>query len=365
MKIAIVSQGDKASGAEVVTAELYDKIKSDITLLSGSKPILSFFKDRGFPTVEVHGLMPMNRSSLRFGTLFQIIHSWGRLRKQIAELKPEYIHVYNLASLLYTAIAMIGRLNQYHVILHVHDYYSKSHLLAFISKLLRNKPNYIVAVSESVKQDLIKVGFSATRIRCIHNGIDTGLPPRNTLEQNTSFTIGFVGSLSRWKGLHILLKAARILEEQGLVFKFVIVGAFADKTYEREIRNLCHSVNKSKIIFLGKRNDARNLIRKFDVLVHCSIEADPFPTVLLEGMHLGCPVIGSDCGGVLEIIDDDSTGLLFHKNSPKSLAQTIEKIYYNRDLRIKMAVKALKKAKNEYSLSRFRRDFFNYVGLLK
>jgi glycosyltransferase involved in cell wall biosynthesis len=287
-----------------------------------------------------------------------------KLRKKIKDYQPNYIHVYNLASLLYLTLYLFGRIYNYKVILHVHDFYSKDRLLRPISKLLKKKPSYIIPVSNSVKLDLIKLGFDETRIHCIHNGIDTDLLPKTDCnKENNGLTIGFVGSLSRWKGLHILLGAAKKLEDQGYYFNYVIVGAFDEAEYKRQILNQCAQINHSKINFLGRRTDARELMKSFDLLVHCSIEPDPFPTVLLEGMHLGCPVIGPKCGGVPEIIDDHKNGLLFETNSKESLAKAILKMTNDRNLRRQLAANALTKANKELSLNRFRSEFFNYTGI--
>ena len=67
-------------------------------------------------------------------------------------------------------------------------------------------------------------------------------------------------------------------------------------------------------------------MQTFDVLVHCSIEHDPFPTVILEGMHSGCAVIGANCGGVPEMIINNKTGLIHQVGSADELAGCLKNL---------------------------------------
>lgn len=365
MKIAIISQGDKASGAEIITEGLYHCFRKNTVVLSGSSPIVDFFTNKGYHVEPIKGLVPLNRSSLKLNTVIKVVFSLFLIRKYIVREKPSYIHVYNLASLLYTVLALIGLRKKYILVLHVHDYYSKDSFLRVISKLIKNKPDYIIAVSNDIKNDLMGLGFSPEKLQCIHNGIEVFLPAQYNieLEEKSKFTIGFVGNLSKWKGVHILLQAAKLLENSGHYFYYAIIGAFDNTDYENEIKNLIQSLNLKNIKLLGKKNNARDYIRNFDVLVHCSIQPDPFPTVLLEAMHLGCPVIGPSAGGVPEIIDNDQTGLLFKIGSAQSLADGLLKYSSNDTFRNMIAKQAWKKAKEEYSIEKFRSAFFSNIGI--
>lgn len=359
MRVAIVSQGNNASGAEIVTAELYREIKNNVVVLSGSEPILNYFASQNFQVKKVAGLGPLNRASFKIRKFYCLAMSLFQLRKQLIVINPDYIHVYNLASLLYVSLSMFCKNKP--IILHVHDFYSRDRLLARIARWLKNKPTKIVAVSNSVRLDLINIGFPAAKIRCIHNGIDLKNDWNSKEKHIDGITIGFVGAINEWKGLHVLMKAAFLLDQKGYSLNYVIVGSFFDKEYERKVMSLSEKIKRSKVNFLGPRKDARKLMQQFDILVHCSIENDPFPTVLLEGMHSGCAVIGSQCGGVPEIIDDHETGLLHHPGSPESLSRVLEELVLSSDLRKRIAKNGLEKAQKSLTVGRYRSEFFDYV----
>jgi glycosyltransferase involved in cell wall biosynthesis len=360
MKVAIITQGKVASGAEIITSQLYSEVKNNVTVLSGSKPVIDFFRDEKFHVEKIDGLSPINRDSLKASALFRVAKSFISLRKVVRQVNPDYIHVYNVASLLYVAISCVHL--PIPVILHVHDFYSKDKLNTKIAQMLRNKPKQIVGVSHSICKDLVKVGFPSSSISCIHNGITAStIQERALIEDKNTLTIGFVATISRWKGLHVLLEAAQLLDAKKYSINYAIVGPFVDEGYKKSIMLLADKVKNNKISFLGAKKNARDLMKDFDILVHCSIEDDPFPTVLLEAMYQRCAVIGANGGGVPEIILDNKTGLLHDPGSGKSLAEAIEKLVINKTLRKEIALKGFEEAENEFTIQRFRKEFFDVI----
>lgn len=361
MKIVIVTQGNIASGAEIITSELYSTMKKDVIILSGSDPIIDFYTSKNFTVKKIKGLSPIKRSDFKLSKIPEIFKSIYLMRKEIHKINPYYIHVYNIASLLYVTLSVF-RL-KIPILLHVHDFYTKDKFICFFARLLKNRPKKIIAVSQSVRSDLIKIGFNGLKTYFVHNGIDVKI--NDTLQRGNGFekiSVGFVASISRWKGLHVLLKAAEILDKKGYSLNYTIVGPFLNEDYKRSIMQIAGNVKRSEITFLGKQNDARNLMRNFDILVHCSIENDPFPTVILEGMFNHCSVIGSDGGGVPEIITDGETGLLHTMGSSSSLARVIEKLVDNKRLREKLALNGYSYARKNLTLKRFQNTFFNVVN---
>jgi glycosyltransferase involved in cell wall biosynthesis len=85
----------------------------------------------------------------------------------------------------------------------------------------------------------------------------------------------------------------------------------------------------------------------FDVLV-LTTHVETFGLVLVEAMMLGIPVIGSNAGGVLEIIDHEKTGLLFKTKDAHSLAEAIERMVRDPELRQQLAAAGREKAGKAY-----------------
>ena len=61
-------------------------------------------------------------------------------------------------------------------------------------------------------------------------------------------------------------------------------------------------------------------MRALDIYVHCSVDPDPLPGVIMEAMEMGKPAIGPRAGGVPEVIDDGKTGLLYKPGDFQALS---------------------------------------------
>ena len=106
-----------------------------------------------------------------------------------------------------------------------------------------------------------------------------------------------------------------------------------DKVEEENIRD---------VIFTGSRDDVENIIPSCDVLVLPSF-SESFGLVLIEALACGKPVIGSNVGGITEIINDD-VGLLVDPNKIPSIASAIDNIVNDEDLRLVLSLNARNRA---------------------
>ena len=76
-------------------------------------------------------------------------------------------------------------------------------------------------------------------------------------------------------------------------------------------------------MFTGQRTDIPRLMKAMDILVHASLEPDPYPDVVLEAMLMGRPIIASNQGGPAEALDDGLTGFLCRPGDAEVLAKKI------------------------------------------
>ena len=100
--------------------------------------------------------------------------------------------------------------------------------------------------------------------------------------------------------------------------------------------------NIHDVIFTGSRNDVENIIPSCDVLVLPSY-SESFGLVLIEALACGKPVIGSDVGGITEIINND-VGLLVNPNKVSSIAKAIDTIIGDDDFRLILSLNARNRA---------------------
>ncbi|MBB6671687.1 glycosyltransferase family 4 protein [Cohnella nanjingensis] len=138
-----------------------------------------------------------------------------------------------------------------------------------------------------------------------------------------------VARLSPMKGLEYLIEAASALKETEPRLKFVIVGDVAfehEMPYKQTLQKRIESQGLERTVFmLGLRRDVPELLRESDALVLPSVY-DIFPTVILEGMDAGLPVIATDVGGVPEMVRE-GTGLIVPPQDSEALRAAIVRLF--------------------------------------
>lgn len=158
------------------------------------------------------------------------------------------------------------------------------------------------------------------------------------------FIVGLIGRLEPYKGQHLLIKAIHNAKQNGLDIKALIVGHEMDAGYRDKLKHLAESLGVlDNIVFQNFSRTPQTLMQLCDCVL-LATEHEAFGLVLAEAMRAGIAVIGSNRGGVLEIIDHQKTGLLFDSGNDNSLYQQINYIYENADIRKSIAAQGKTKA---------------------
>lgn len=170
----------------------------------------------------------------------------------------------------------------------------------------------------------------------------------------------FTGSLYRLKGVQLLIEAFGRLQARFSEFKLVIIG---DGPYREDLKKLVTSSKINKIEFIGILNQAqvKDWMKKCWCFVLPSL-SEGLGLVLLEAASLGKPLIGSDTGGIPEIIKDGENGFLFAPGSIEELIKTMEKIMSDKNLAIGMGKSGKRIAENKFSLEKYYEGYFELVG---
>lgn len=136
--------------------------------------------------------------------------------------------------------------------------------------------------------------------------------------------IVWLGRLARWKGLHVLLDAMRLLEERGVALDVTVAGAaiHEGEDYESEIRERSSLLN-SPPRFVGHVDDIESLLHASDILVHTSTIPEPFGQVIVQGMAAGLAVVASGVGGPAGILEQGVSGVLVPPSDAEALAATL------------------------------------------
>lgn len=163
-----------------------------------------------------------------------------------------------------------------------------------------------------------------------------------------AFTVGVVGRISEYKGQHLLVDALWQLRDRGVSVQGVVAGHTMEEEYLEGLkRRVVEAQLEGQFVFLGFEEDPQALIRALDVLALTTVK-ETFGLVLVEAMLLGVPVIGTDAGGVPEIIQHGRSGLLFESGNSTALADAIESLYRNPDYRARIASAGQLRAKTKF-----------------
>ena len=217
------------------------------------------------------------------------------------------------------------------------------------------RANAIVTLCEGLKKELILRGFKSEKIFVIPNAVDfnrfTPLSRDNQLAQrlgiDDNIVLGFIGSFYRFEGLDLLVKAVARLDRT----KLILVG---DGEKYEEIKKLVSKLNlSSKVILTGRipHDEVKKYYSIMDIMVYPRLSERitelVTPLKPLEAMALGKIVIGSDVGGIKEIIGEgeNAGGLLFKAGGIDNLMNKLKLIINNPDLQSKLRKKAYQRAK--------------------
>ena len=163
------------------------------------------------------------------------------------------------------------------------------------------------------------------------------------------FKVGLFGRICAYKGQHLLLEAVETLKREKIYIIAVIIGHVMEPDYFDHLkRYILEKKLRKQIIFIDFVENPGKLMQCMDTLV-LTTRHETFGLVLVEGMHAGVPVIGSNAGGVPEIIEHESNGLLFETSSSESLAQALKRVYQDKGLRAKMIRNGYRYAREKFN----------------
>lgn len=165
----------------------------------------------------------------------------------------------------------------------------------------------------------------AIRPEIYHSEIKWNFIPRKKMRLVT------ISSASSLKGNDLILRTAKILKDFGFDFEWRVAGSKDSFKFFESIIGLRHAdLNINLIGFIDAAGVARELSQA-DAYVHTAI-IDNSPNSLCEAQLIGCPVVSTDVGGIPQLVDNGTTGILFPFNEPHTLAFTLMNIHGDKDL---------------------------------
>lgn len=233
---------------------------------------------------------------------------------------------------------------------------------AFLNRLLaftaRTTARRIICASGAVQEHLGAPPNSLV----IHHGmaplIEDARP--RTLRKGAPVIIGMLGRFNHWKGQdHLVLAARRLLENPKgsyTIGKVLMVGGvFENDTaaLEKVIALVNESSHPDVFEIRSFTENIASVYREIDLYVLPSTLPDPFPTVVLEAMSMGIPVVGYRHGGIVEMLEQ-IPGALADPCSTEALAGVIDTVLSNDGIYNDMARSCLARFNAAYNLKRFQ-----------
>ncbi len=195
----------------------------------------------------------------------------------------------------------------------------------------------------------------------IPNGLPD-VPVRHPRSAGTTVAVGTLGRLTAAKGLHHLLDAVAVLCAEGLEVRVLVAGEGAEGESLREQASRLRIDDTVDFKGFIADSDVIDFLAGIDIFVLPSL-SEGLPYVLSEAMRAGVAIIATAVGGVPEMIDDDMTGLLVQPGNHLELAEAIERLVGDSDLRQRMALNARRcfeeRHRNDAMLEAIRNAFIH------
>lgn len=216
--------------------------------------------------------------------------------------------------------------------------------------------DHCMPVSEAVKEQLIGLGLGLEKCSVVHEGLDlSSFRPRRPSESLSAElglvpgqpVITLVGGLIDWKGQDVLLDALPRVFARYPHARVLLVGASygREDNFSRMITARVASPELAgRVILTGGRSDVPDILALSSVVIHASTLPEPFGRTFLEGMAVGRPVIASNEGGPLDVIEHGVDGLLISPRAPEVLADAILHVLDNPALARRLGENGARKA---------------------
>ena len=292
------------------------------------------------------------------------IFAFFALAKEIRQFKPDVIHTHTSKAGLIGRIAglvsapKVKRIHTFHG--HLLDgYFSKFNtaLLVKFEFLLAKKTDRMIAMGNQVKLDLLAAGVGRENQFSV---FFPGLLPAKVIQKvearsqlnldSDSVYCLFVGRLTKIKRPDRLLDTISELKKRGVPVKFIVAG-------DGDLRDSVDSrilEENLPVTMLGWQKDTSAAFSSADIMILCS-DNEAVSLVLIEGSQHSLPLVSTNVGSVIDVVVDNSTGYLT-ESSPIALADAIEKLARDAQLRKIMGEAGRARAAQYFSLERMLKD---------
>lgn len=207
-------------------------------------------------------------------------------------------------------------------------------------------PHKVATVSNHVRQMVLDKGVAPEKVATIYSPVEPPAPvAQSTLRtelglSSSAIVVICVAVMREKKGHLFLIDSMKALFERYPDLHLVLVGA-GSPTFEKVQKHIADSDLQQRVHLMGYRKDVPNLLAGSDIFA-LATEQEASGTVYVEAQMSGLPVVGTDVGGVSEMLRDGETGILVPLHDAAALTQALERLIQNPSLRTQMSQAAHK-----------------------
>jgi glycosyltransferase involved in cell wall biosynthesis len=216
----------------------------------------------------------------------------------------------------------------------------------------------VIAPSAAIRDELLRAGFSSERVVCFANAVDVNrFRPVTAGEKaqaksalglaRETAVIGTVARLVQRKGIDVLLRAFAMVRHRHPVHLLVV----GDGPLSEELRALARELEiEGSVSWLGFQADPVNWLQAMDVFAFPS-RLEGVPNAVLEAMATGLPIVATNIGGVVDLLEEGRTGFLIPPEDSGALAAALDQLLSNAPLRADLGSNARSRAVEGFSLA--------------
>lgn len=345
-----------------------DKDKFNITvILPEDGPLVD--KINRFDNVEViiNELVVLRRKNLSLSGMSQyfimLIKSIKFINNLIKEKNIDI--VYTNTSVIFAG-GISAKLCKVKSIWHIREIIKSKYERFIVSRIVNTFSDYIIANSKATAEAISK---NKDKVKVIYNAIDIEKDinleyideaynevAATVVRSNNKIKVGMAGRINRWKGQKLFVDMAKLVSQDNDNVEFLIAGNVykgEDYILDDLKEYILESGVKDKIGLLGQVDNMNSFYKNIDIFILPSIQPEPFGLVVIEAMNNKLPVVATNHGGPVEIIDNNIDGFLVDYKDAKEMAQVVNKLIKDKELRSYIAANAERKVKEKFNVSRY------------
>ncbi|MHA2231127.1 MAG: glycosyltransferase family 4 protein [Candidatus Hodarchaeales archaeon] len=320
------------------------------------------------PPDWLHSALVERGASVDWAYLVTGRHGFQEIDRLVSQYRPDIAH-FHFFSLISPFIPYVRWRHGLKVIVHVHSVipYSKgktrirTYLIPLRKYAFCRSVDSVICVSDFVKaKTLSEFANLDSKAMTVYNGLDwssfnrsKSIDFRSVLGLSERPLVLFTAAwLIKIKGIDVAIKSLPLVSEKVKEdIQLVIAG---DGEELEELMELAKSLGVyDRVHFLGWRNDVPEMIQAADIVITPSVCEEACSYLILESMAMGKPVVGSNVGGIPELLKvGGEVGLLFRSGDERNLAELICRLFEDQRLYRKISIEARRKAYEKFHINK-------------